>query len=507
MKNLRDLKLNVKPLIITLHHEYVFEGPCRAGSGEQLTKEYDLMMSAERVKGITEDIDKNLRPIETLNILEPTVVDRDEEFRVADSLIDQLLVDDAKTDVYIIYLASRCTDLLIPFAQKSGKPIVLLPSFHPLQMICAGSLNARGIKVNAFLTFEDTAAYLDVLRAQKVLKNLRVLCVNRFGDTRSPSGVDNFVSLEKVSEKLGVNFSYINIHEYLDSMHPFESGKNYNTPGKRGLNPTEEDMAEIEKLADELMAGADECTMTREDVIKSTTSYYVTRKMLDAYECNGFCAICPDACATRRLNNERITFCMTHSLNNGCGIASACEYDLPAVVSKTILQALGHKPSYMGNTTMNTYFENANIGVGKFYDLENKIDDPKNTVLTWHAVTNLHMHGFDTPTEPYIIHPFTASGFGVTLRYDFARDIGQEVTMCRIDPSCSKLFVAKGKVAGCVGYRDDSCSIGVYLNVADGKDFFSKQLFFGNHVPLVYGDCFDKVCELGRVLGLEVITA
>ena len=41
----------------------------------------------------------------------------------------------------------------------------------------------------------------------------------------------------------------------------------------------------------------------------------------------------------------------------------------------------------------------------------------------------------------------------------------------------------------------------------DGNDFFQKQLDVGNHVPLVYGDCFDKVCALGRYLGLEVVTA
>jgi hypothetical protein len=29
----------------------------------------------------------------------------------------------------------------------------------------------------------------------------------------------------------------------------------------------------------------------------------------------------------------------------------------------------------------------------------------------------------------------------------------------------------------------------------------------GNHVPLVYGDYFDQVVKLGKVLGLEVITA
>ena len=54
---------------------------------------------------------------------------------------------------------------------------------------------------------------------------------------------------------------------------------------------------------------------------------------------------------------------------------------------------------------------------------------------------------------------------------------------------------------------DYSCSEGVFFRVKDGNDFFQKQLEVGNHVPLVYGDCFDQVCALGKHLGLQVITA
>lgn len=99
------------------------------------------------------------------------------------------------------------------------------------------------------------------------------------------------------------------------------------------------------------------------------------------------------------------------------------------------------------------------------------------------------------------------SGFGVTFRYDFTRDAGTTITMCRISPDCSKLFVAKGEIVGGVGYQDYSCSEGVFFRVKDGNDFFQKQLEVGNHVPLVYGDCFDQVVALGKHLGLEVITA
>ena len=105
------------------------------------------------------------------------------------------------------------------------------------------------------------------------------------------------------------------------------------------------------------------------------------------------------------------------------------------------------------------------------------------------------------PRRSYAIRPFAASGFGVTLRYDFNRDAGQEITMCRISPACKTLFVAKGEIVGGVGFGDYSCSEGVFFRVKDGNDFFQKQLEVGNHVPLVYGDYFDQVVALGKHLG------
>ena len=51
IKKHEDIRLNVKPMFLTLYHEYVFEGPCRFGEGMQLEKEFDLHMAAEKFKG------------------------------------------------------------------------------------------------------------------------------------------------------------------------------------------------------------------------------------------------------------------------------------------------------------------------------------------------------------------------------------------------------------------------------------------------------------------------
>ena len=325
----------------------------------------------------------------------------------------------------------------------------------------------------------------------------------------------NFVSLEHVTDKLGTQFTFVNLHELIDQTHIGKSGENYTLPGRAALNPTDDDVQEIEALADDLMGNAVECDMSREEVLNSGRFYITVKKMLDYYGCNAFAVPCPDACATRRLNEEHMTFCLTHSLLGENGIPSACEYDIPACLSIAILSTLADKPAYMGNTTHDAKaIATGRYGLSPFFhtDINDKCmdvvkADPDNVILTWHAVPRRNMQGWDAPKAPYAIRPFAASGFGVTLRYDFNQDIGQTITMCRISPDCSKLFVSKGEIVGGVGFGDYSCSEGVFFRVKDGNDFFQKQLEVGNHVPLVYGDCFDQVCALGRHLGLEVITA
>lgn len=59
----------------------------------------------------------------------------------------------------------------------------------------------------------------------------------------------NFVDLEHVTDVLGTQFTFVNIHELLDQTHIGKSGENYTLPGRAALNPTEEDVREMEALA------------------------------------------------------------------------------------------------------------------------------------------------------------------------------------------------------------------------------------------------------------------
>ena len=182
---------------------------------------------------------------------------------------------------------------------------------------------------------------------------------------------------------------------------------------------------------------------------------------MEANDCNCYAAPCGDICSTRRMNEQQVTMCLNHALNNEEGIPSACEYDLAALISMVMLQSIGRRPSYMGNTyAIPRQKDGKHIPFPKmpFFDKEEtarqlaKLENVDNLVLTFHSVPNRRWTSYDAPVRPYAIGPFTHSGWGATIRYDFAADEGQVVTMCRVDPTCKKILIAKGTIVGGLGF-------------------------------------------------------
>lgn len=510
---LEDVRLNVKPMFLTLYHEYMFEGPCRFGEGMQLEKDFDLMMAGEKFKSWYQQL-KDAMPEDVVNLLDPVEVQRDENFLTTDEMLDKLGEGRDEVDLYFIGYASRPYDLALEFAERFRKPCAIT------QACCASAITSaeflsRGLEFYPFEDWADATEYMTVLRARKVLRETKVLCATRMTSTVSVSSPDSIIDPEKVTAKWGTRFRYVSAHELLDQISYDDPMKNHNTPGRKGLNFTEEDAKEIDRLTDELIDGASENQMTRDAVKKSVEAWYGINKFLSAYECNAFTAPCPDLCATRRLNEKQFTMCLAHSLDNENGIPSACEYDLGAVISKVMLQAIGRRPSYMGNCFTSpirngvrqplpkALFFNPDSVDQKMVDL----GDQEHVVLTVHSVPNRTWVGIDAPIREYAIREFAHSGWGATIRYDFAADAGETITMCRIDPTVEKLFVAKGTIIDSIGYNDTNCSMGVFFTVKDSKDFFRKQAAVGNHMPLIYGDFEDQIIELGELLGLEIVQA
>ncbi len=494
------IKLNVRPVTLSLYHNYVFEGPCRFEEGEKLKKEHDLRANDEKHKSFIESV-MSAVPTDEANILEPIHFQYDESFLVTDADLDLVGKDSDQVDLYIF--KGAVTDLLLEFPRKYKKPMIVLG--RCLNTVSTASLLARGYEVYPCQTIDDAVDVIKALRVRKALSQTRVLAFNRLNSGRAPGMIDAFLSLDDVSDKLGVRFIYYNIHEFFDQLHNVPSGENPTAPGKDEPNINDTDETKIKRLTNEFIEGAEECDMTPENVYPSLKAHYLINKLMEKTGCNAFTAPCFDICATRRFNEEKFTFCLNHSLNNENGIPSSCEYDIPALLSMVMLSNTARSAPYMGNTITNP-IKNNEMGNFDEKEVEKKLQNMENLVLTWHSVPNRKLKGFDKPNGSYAIRSFAYSGWGATIRYNFNQDKGQPITMCRIDPTCGKLFIARGTVVCGIGYDKQNCTEGVIFQVVDSDDFFDKLSQVGNHTPLVYGDCFNQMVRLGKILGFELLT-
>lgn len=513
IKNLHETELNVRLVFFDIAHELAYEGPCRFGKGKELEREFDEMINNEAYKGVQMGIQHNLP--ENTKWLEPKRYENHtENWRISEEEMRKVCEGCDETDVYLVSTTGRTGELIVEFAQIAKKPVIFVGADYGATINTSAML-ARGIETYSMLNWDQFKKTLRVLRARKALANTRVLCVSRFGhDYSLHDSNDSFVCLDEVTEILGTKFRFANLHEVIDQIQEIDPTTNYTTPGRLQENINAEDMVKVNAVIDELMKDADPCVMERENMVPSVKMYQLIQKLLEVNECNAFTANCPDACSTCRINKERFTFCISHSLNNEQGIPSACEYDIAAVVSKAALQAISGKPSYMGNTAVLTlpdgtltedgfvqHFSKDHVGPEKWDALRGT----PSIVMTQHSVGNRKMKGFDEEGARFSIRPFAYSGFGVTMRRDFDKDAGQVITMCRFSPNCDQLLVSKGTLTGGFGYDMDNCTHGALFQVADSQKFYDAQIIVGNHVPFVYGDYAEELAQLGKILGLEVL--
>ena len=501
-----DTKFYVRPVFIGLQHKYFYEGPCRFGEGDELMPEYDTLMNQEMYAAFKEELPKH--QTSGVIIMDPVYVERDDWFKSPEEMFETIAEGIEQTDFYLFHFGIGRGDIYVEFAERYRKPVGSAPGLCCDGIGNTAAVKNRGLEAYAFMSWEEFDTQMKVLRVRKALRNTRVLLAVRWDSNRSYSSYDNFINLSEVTKKWGVNFRHVNVHELIDQTQMNAPTENPSIPGREGLNITRDDMKEIEKITEDLISGAEECIMEPEMVKKTITAYYTVQKFLDAYDCNAFTAPCPDLCSTRRFTKEQFTLCMTHSLNDENGISSACEYDINSVIGKVIMTNLTGKAPYMGNTNAIVYKDGKMVPFHKFNDETiADIEDKTNLYMTFHSTPNRNLKGLDAPKESYRIAPFAYSGFGATIRYDFAKDAGQIITMIRISPDTSKIFIAKGTICGGAGYEMKNCDQGVFFKVNDQKDFFHKQQYFGNHTVLAYGDYTEELKLLAEALGIEVVIA
>lgn len=501
-----DVKLNVKPIFLGIVHKFYYEGPCRFAKGEALTPEYERLMMEELRPQFFKDVEDHLP--DCVNLLKPVAAECHDDWVMPEALFDEITEEEA--DAYIISGGIARSALLIELGERTKKPIFQDPSIFADLTAVSAALRARGLEAYGCRTWDEIATQMRVLRVRKALRKANILLAVRFDSNVSKSGNDTFVSLNHVTRAFGTHFRFLNLHELIDYLEPLPEGGNYTTPGRTDTpNITPEEIEKAEALADELLAGADDVHVEREFLVKSCKAYIEICKLLELHDCCGFTAPCPDFCSTRRANESQVTFCLTHSLLNEQGIPSACEYDIDAVLSMLILETISGREAYMGNT-LPLVFEGGSLRPQKRFNIKDIADvkDLHNLMTTSHSVAGRNFRGIGGKKASYGLRHFAYDqGFGAIMRYDFTQDKGQKITLCRLSPDCTKIFVGSGEIVGGGDYDVDNCNCYVVYRVKDQDDFYEKQCYVGNHVPLIYGDYTKELKLLGKALGLEVLEA
>ncbi|MGD9160942.1 MAG: hypothetical protein PVG39_21165 [Desulfobacteraceae bacterium] len=120
------------------------------------------------------------------------------------------------------------------------------------------------------------------------------------------------------------------------------------------------------------------------------------------------------------------------------------------------------------------------------------------------------MAGYNKPDLPYHLRNFVESGWGTKVMIDFTRLEEKTVTLARLNPLGTKIYLAKGEVVLCSGFNKGTligCSLAAHIKVPDSFECLRKLSEFGSHLCMVYGDYTGEVAELADMMGLELIYA
>ena len=469
-------KITIQPIHIQLLHNEVFMGPCRYGEGNDLTYEGEMHVTRKKIAEFDADIKKNIDS-DTAIVLDTKLMEWNEDFIVKEERLSKVLENDEQVDLYLL-TGGMISYIACIIAERTGKPLAFCPvsgaEFPRLGGIdAAACLKAKGFQeVYNALNYDDLNSIIRALKTRKALRQTKALYALR-NNVLSIGCVSSFINLFDITKRFGMEIIHYNSLEFFNELDHL----------------SDEDEAMAKDLLDQLIKDASSISIPIEEMINDVRFYVVVNKILDRFECNAFTLPCFELCATKQLNNRHFMFCLTHSLLKDEGIASACAADVGSILSLQILMAMTQKAPHMGNCAIYC----------------NELENNKMRIL--HDVCSKYMKGYDSDPLPIDYVSYTKGNWGATMRYDFAKDIGQTITMINISPDMNKIMIGRGVICGGEGHLSAECTHAVVFHVTDSRDFYEKESQIGHHFAWVYGDYTKDLITFGKLMNLEIILA
>lgn len=476
-KSVVNRKLVVQPVFVSLMHKHVFMGPCRYGSGEELTYEYDYQSAIASLGKFEDDLNKHVDK-RFIELKETKFIEWHEDFAVPENEIRAAIADDGLIDCYLISGTRLISYVSTIIAKRTHKPLLFCPLSDSTQSRLGGIDASAHMMALGFTEMYNALDYTDLnrmfrlLRTRKALKETKILFALR-NNIISFGCVSSFISLQDITDRFGteiLNYNALEFFSDLDEM-------------------SDEDNEKARKIAEGLVKDAHGMHMPAENIVNDVRFYVAVNNALDHFECNAFSIPCFEMCATRQLNERHLTFCLANSLLKDDGIPAACAGDVGSVMSLDILMNLTRKSPHMGNCMV----------------LLKELD--RNRMRILHDVCTKQMKGYDEPPLPIDYVSFTKGNWGATMRYDFSQDNGDTITMINLSPRMDKIMIATGVVDGCDDFLTQECRHAVDFTVRDARDFHEKQAEFGHHFAWVYGDYEKDLIDFARMMKMIPVVA
>jgi L-fucose isomerase-like protein len=456
-----DTQINIKPLYGARIPAELHEGPCRPNDPATWDKNEAIKKAKQSYESWRQHVNKELQ--NNVKILDPVYVQYSGDHRIDQKTWNKITANDYDTDLYVL------SHYRIPgLGEHTDKPIAVVGNACATLDVTA-KLNSEGETAYGALNYDRLEDIIAALKVKKALQKTKLLLVTDGQWDYEFNAVRSNIDTGRLKDQFGVGSHYITIEKMIDEFLHVKKEKKYRD--------------EAEKITKNLMNNALENTMKYEDIEPSIFYYLTAKKLMQKYGCNGFTATCQEFCVSKLPMRYKVTPCITHTLLKDEGYVSVCEADVNVFFSMALQMYLANKAPYMGNTLI--------------YKLD------KNLVSMHHDVPARKMMGYDSPDLPYSLVSFTERNWGPTMRYDFARDRGKDVTFCRMTPNADKLLVVKGQIQDVLGVDEWGCQLKAIIKVSDASRYFELAQQTGHHFSLVYGDYIDEIKKLAVILDVE----
>ncbi len=475
-------KLKVLFVIGGAVHESDTPGPCRPGAREDLSpvaeENFHKTNIAERKKQIKKwsfpDVAEILEPVDFKMFIPPKSV----EFEFPESEFGKIETQLKEVDLFIV-LDGLTGDICIELGKRYNKPVATIvqsegslfnyPGWGGWLVDMTAGTRERGIESYLAYNWDEMNRIITQLWIKKAFAETRLLIfTDRFG--KSPFGMESVMyDFDSLNEMYGMSFYHATNQALADEIERIAG------------DPSA--MKEAGRTTGYLVDHASAVHMSRQHIKNSVIAYQAVRNLMDRHDCNAFTIECREICPLEIADRFKFTPCLTHTLLKDNGYPSVCQSDVNALLAMMALMYVSRKSAYLGNPAF---------------------DPDKNILTLVHDVPGLKMKGLNEAPLPYEIRNFVHEGWGATIRYDFNRDTGSQVTLGRFNPPGNKMFLTKGHIVNGFGMDPIGCALGLDIEVKDARDIFEKMKDYGSHLVMVYGDYTNEIIELSATLGFEV---